>query len=112
MRELFRTFEEKSRLVRILNECIKLDKSMTNSVQVVIGHEHTVASMQNCALITAPYHVGGSEAIGTLSVIGPMRIEYARMIAVVSYVARLIEHTLCEEPIAFLKNRPTIEEIN
>lgn len=113
MRELFRTFEEKSRLIKILNECIRRDKTMANSVQVVIGREHTAASMQGCALITAPYSVGGNQAIGTLSVIGPMRIEYARMIAVVSYVARLIEHTLCEEPIALLKNnRPSIEEIS
>ena len=109
MCELFKTFEEKSRLVRILNECIKRDKTMANNVQIVIGREHTNVSMQNCALITAPYRVGG-EATGMLSVIGPMRIEYARMIAVVGYVARLIEHTLCEEPIAWLRN-PTIEEI-
>lgn len=112
MRELFRTFEEKSRLIRILNECIKRDKTLGNSVHVVIGREHTASSMQNCALITAPYRVGSGDAVGTLSVIGPMRIEYARMIAVVSYVARLIEHTLCEDPIALIKNnRPTIEEI-
>jgi len=111
MRELFKTFEEKSRLVRILNECILRDKTMMNNVQIVIGRENTNFSMQNCALITAPYHVGG-DATGMLSVVGPMRIEYARMIAVVSYVARLIEHTLCEEPIAWLKkNCPTIEDI-
>lgn len=112
MRELFRTFEEKSRLVRILNECIKRDKTMKNSVQVVIGRENVAVSMQNCALITAPYNVGG-DAVGMLSVIGPMRIEYARMIAVLNYVARLIEHTLCEDPIVLIRNnRPTIEEAN
>jgi heat-inducible transcriptional repressor len=113
MRELFRTFEEKSRLVKILNECIKRDNAMRDSVQVVIGREHSAVSMQNCALITAPYRVGGGEAVGTLSVIGPMRIEYARMIAVVSYVARLIERTLGEEPIAWMKGTyQTVEDIS
>src|SRR5918911_166593 len=37
MRELFRTFEEKSRLVKILNECVSRDQSSTGEVQVVIG---------------------------------------------------------------------------
>ena len=113
MRELFRTFEEKSRLVKILNECINRDCTMHGSVQVVIGREHSTISMQSCALITAPYRVGNGEAIGTLSVIGPMRIEYARMIAVVSYVARLIERTLSEDPIAWMKGtHQAIEDIN
>ena len=99
MRELFRTFEEKSRLVKILNECVSRDQSVPGEVQVVIGREHAAPSMQNCTLITAPYWMG-SEAIGTLSVVGPMRIEYARLMAVVNYMARYIEQLLREETAA------------
>ena len=97
LRDLFRTLEEKSRLVKILNECIKRDRA-TGPVQVVIGREHAAPSMQNCATITASYRVGDC-ATGTLSVVGPMRIEYARMMAVVSYVARHIERMLQEEAV-------------
>ena len=97
MRELFRTFEEKSRLVKILNECVARDHVVPGDVQIVIGGELAVPSMQQCALITAPYRTGAGEKVGTLSVIGPMRIEYARMISVVNYVARLIERMLREE---------------
>src|SRR5438270_3996748 len=96
MRELFRTFEEKSRLVKILNECVSREQSFPGEVQVVIGREHLAPSMQNCALITAPYWIG-SETIGTLGVVGPMRIEYARMMAVVHYMARHIEQLLRKE---------------
>ena len=95
MRELFRTFEEKSRLVKILNECISRDQSFPGNVQVVIGREHAAPFMQNCTLITAPYWIG-NETIGTLGVVGPMRIEYARMMAVVNYMARHIEQLLRE----------------
>jgi heat-inducible transcriptional repressor len=98
MRELFRTFEEKSRLVKILNECVSRDQSFPGEVQVVIGREHAAPSMQNCTLITAPYWIG-SEAIGTLSVVGPMRIEYPRLMAVVNHMARHIEHLLREETV-------------
>src|SRR5829696_7692122 len=96
MRELFRTFEEKSRLVKILNECVARDKSLPGEVRVVIGREHATPSMHDCALITAPYWIG-SEVAGTLGVVGPMRIEYARMMAVVNYMARQIEQLLREE---------------
>ena len=97
MRELFRTFEEKSRLVKILNECVAKDQLFPGGVQVVIGREHATPSMRNCTLITAPYRIGEGETTGTLGVVGPMRIEYARMMAVVNYMARLIERTLSQD---------------
>lgn len=95
LRDLFRTFEAKSRLVKILNECIARDSAF-GDIHVVIGREHTAPSMHSCALITAPYRLGAGDITGTLSVIGPMRIEYARTIAVVNYVARLVERMLSE----------------
>lgn len=97
MRELFRTFEEKSRLIKILNECFHDAANYPGDVHVVIGREHPVSSMRNCALITAPYRVGSNDSIGTLGVVGPMRIEYARIMAMVNYMARLIEHRLGEQ---------------
>src|SRR5205823_10702673 len=63
MRELFRTFEEKSRLIKILNECVSRDPAAPGNVHIVIGREHLAPSMQNCALITAPYRVRDDEGI-------------------------------------------------
>jgi heat-inducible transcriptional repressor len=98
MRELFRTFEEKSRLIKILNECVSREQPATlGDVHVVIGREHPISSMRNCTLITAPYRVGSNEQLGTLGVVGPMRIEYSRIMAMVNYMARVIERRLNEE---------------
>ena len=98
MQDLFRTFEEKSRLIKILTECVAHDsQNYGGEVHVVIGREHPASSMQNCALITAPYRAGSSETLGTLGVVGPMRIEYARIMAMVNYMARLIEHRLSQQ---------------
>ena len=91
LRELLRTIGEKSRLMQILTECIERDKAAKGDVQVFIGSENRTPSFQNCTLISAPYRIGNSSAIGTLSVLGPTRIEYARMISIVSYVARTLE---------------------
>ncbi|HEV7396836.1 MAG TPA: heat-inducible transcriptional repressor HrcA [Pyrinomonadaceae bacterium] len=97
MRALFQTFEEKSRLIKILNECISRDTAAAGNVHIVIGREHLAPSMQNCALITTPYRVRADEGIGTIGVVGPMRIEYSRMMAMVNYMARLIERRLTEQ---------------
>ncbi len=98
LRELLRTFEEKSRLVQILNECIRRDRNFRDGAAVIIGSENLAPSLQNCALITAPYRLGKhTNAVGTLTVLGPTRIEYARMIAVVSYLAQLLENVLAAE---------------
>lgn len=94
LRELLHTIGERSRLVQILNECIERDAQARGDVQVVIGSENRTPSMQHCSLISAPYRIGDGSAVGTLSVLGPTRIEYARMISIVSYVARTLERMM------------------
>jgi heat-inducible transcriptional repressor len=98
LRELFRTFEAKSRLVKILNECIAKDP-VFGDVHVVIGREHTAPSLRSCALITAPYRLGAGNMAGTVGVVGPMRIEYARTMAMVNHIARLIERVLRDQEV-------------
>ncbi len=97
LRDLLSTIGERSKLVQILNECIDRANSNVGDVQVVIGSENRTPSLQNCTLISAPYRIGDSSAIGTLSVLGPTRIEYARMISVVSYVAGLLEKMMSRD---------------
>jgi transcriptional regulator of heat shock response len=40
--------------------------------------------------------MGSDDSVGTLGVVGPMRIEYARIMAMVNYMARLIEQRFAE----------------
>ncbi|MGE3170353.1 MAG: heat-inducible transcriptional repressor HrcA [Pyrinomonadaceae bacterium] len=98
LRGLLSTIGERSKLLQILNECVAKDESSRPGVvQVIIGSENPTPTLQNCSLISAPYRVGDGSAIGTLSVLGPTRIEYARMISIVSYVARVLERTISRE---------------
>ena len=99
LRELLSTIGEKSRLLEILTECVARDADRSGEVQVMIGTENRSPSLQNCTLISAPYRVGGGAAVGTLSVLGPTRIEYARMISIVSYVARVLEKMMSRDVI-------------
>jgi len=91
IRTLFRLFEEKSRLVKILNEYIA--QSPKGSICVRIGSENMALGMQDCAIIASPYYYRDS-VYGSIGVVGPTRIEYLRLINVVNYVARLFERLM------------------
>jgi len=88
MRALFRTFEEKSRLVRILNACIVGD-----GIRVLIGHENPDPELRDLSLVTARCRVEGEPEWG-LGVLGSTRMEYAHVVSLVDHVARALSETL------------------
>jgi heat-inducible transcriptional repressor len=90
MKALFQTFEEKSRLVRILNACISGD-----GVRIFIGHENPDPEFHGTSLVTAGYAIEGEGELG-LGVLGSTRMEYARMIALVDHVGRAVRSALRE----------------
>jgi len=94
MRALFKMYEEKGRLLKLLNEC--LVESVPTGVCIRIGSENNIPSMHSCAIITSPYNYGNS-ALGGVGVVGPTRMEYARMVTIVNYIARLFERVLSED---------------
>jgi heat-inducible transcriptional repressor len=95
LRELLRLFEEKRRLVQLLNECVQTDAQPL--VGVRIGSENSLPGLHACAVVTSSYSFG-NQVVGRLGVVGPMRMEYARTINVVSYVARMLERVLADAP--------------
>lgn len=95
IRELLRFFEEKSRLIKILNECVSL--TAPQPIGIRIGAENSLPSLRGCAIITSPYSYG-NQVIGSLGIVGPVRMEYARTIGIVNYIARLLEQALAEAP--------------
>jgi heat-inducible transcriptional repressor len=91
MKELFKAFEEKSLLVKLLDRSMK-----AQGVQVLFGSECGIAGIEGCSLITSTYGHAG-RFLGILGVIGPMRMDYARVIPVVDYTAKLLTDILESE---------------
>jgi heat-inducible transcriptional repressor len=91
MKELFKAFEEKSLLVKLLDRSMKV-----HGVQVLFGSECGVAGIEGCSIITSPYGHPG-RFLGILGVIGPIRMDYARVIPVVDYTAKLLTDILESE---------------
>ncbi len=88
MRALFKTFEEKSHLVRILNACLSGD-----GIRVLIGHENPDPDLRDLSLVTARCPIDEAEGLG-LGVLGSTRMEYARVVALVDHVARAVSDVL------------------
>lgn len=92
MRALFKMFEQKSRIVKILNECI--ESASHETVAVRIGSENRFADLRGCTVIASPCVYPGGAVVGSIGVVGPTRLEYERLIAVVDYIAKLFERAL------------------
>jgi len=90
MRLLIETIEEKSRLASLISRCIQGD---TQEVRITIGAENALPGIEDCTLITSPYVVD-ERTQGSLGILGPTRMEYARAISVVEYVAKLFGRVL------------------
>jgi len=88
MRGLFRTLEEKKSLIRLLSQVID-----AGGVQVVIGEENPQEQLNKCSVVAARY---GTEdgILGTLGIVGPTRMEYAKAIALVDHLAVVLSRLL------------------
>jgi heat-inducible transcriptional repressor len=90
MKALFAAFEEKSKLVKILNECLTGD-----DFTIFIGSEIPVREIQGLSVIAAPYR-RGDRLLGVLGVLGPTRMDYGRALALVEATAKLLTRALTE----------------
>ena len=91
-RALLRAFAEKDRILRVLDRVLGAQE-----VQIFIGAESEFAAVPDVSVIAAPYGRGG-QVLGTLAVVGPTRMNYARVIPLVDLTAREISRVLSERP--------------
>jgi heat-inducible transcriptional repressor len=87
LRELFRAIEARERLIALMDEVLD-----PVGVTVRLGDEVPEAELRHCALVAAPW--GGTGSLGALGVIGPSRMDYARVIALVDYLSRVVTEKL------------------
>src|SRR6266851_4941206 len=85
LRSLFEMLETKETVLRLLDASKKAE-----GVQIFIGAESHLFGVAGCSLIIAPYQNSRERIIGAIGVIGPTRINYARIIPMVDYTAKMI----------------------
>ena len=84
IRELMAMLERKKTLVDLLSRVLQEE-----GVQVVIGEGDPGEGLARCSLVASTYGADGL-VMGTLGIVGPTRMEYAKAIALVDYLAQLL----------------------
>jgi heat-inducible transcriptional repressor len=89
VRLLFDDLETKKGVVDLLGRAEHGD-----GVRIFIGSENKLFSLSGSSTITAPYRDSAGRIVGVLGVIGPTRLNYARIIPMVDYAARIVSQML------------------
>jgi heat-inducible transcriptional repressor len=89
IRLLFEDLESKKALVHLLDLAEKAE-----GVRIFIGSENNLFSLSGSSLIVAPFQDQERKIVGVLGVIGPTRLNYARIIPMVDYTAKLVSRVL------------------
>jgi heat-inducible transcriptional repressor len=85
IRMLFEALETRETMVKLLDAAQSAD-----GVQIFIGADNALFDMAGCSMVIAPYKNTRAEIVGAIGVIGPQRLNYARVIPMVDYTARVI----------------------
>jgi heat-inducible transcriptional repressor len=87
LRSLIELIEEKTLLAELVSA-----KGIKNGITITIGKEMERGEMEACSLVTSAYKAG--KVAGTIGVIGPTRMRYAKLVSLVDYTAKLLSDIL------------------
>lgn len=85
-----------SEKVKELLSAIEQDEIIRNAIigedgiTVKIGHDNQLSVMNDCSIVSVPYELSNGE-IGRIAIIGPMRMEYQKIIPLLEYIAKSIK---------------------
>ncbi|MBU2580759.1 MAG: heat-inducible transcriptional repressor HrcA [Alphaproteobacteria bacterium] len=89
IRQLFDDLDSKRDLMQILGIAEEAD-----GVKIFIGSENKLFSLSGSSIIAAPFHDEDRKIVGVIGIIGPTRLNYARIIPMVDYTAKLVGRLL------------------
>ena len=91
VRLLFDALEAKRGVIDLLGRAERAD-----GVRIFIGSENKLFSLSGSSTIVAPYRDSKGRIVGVIGVIGPTRLNYARVIPMVDYTARVVSRLLSD----------------
>ena len=89
VRLLFDDLETRREVIDLLGRA-----EQAEGVRVFIGSENKLFSLSGSSTIVAPYHDASGQIVGVLGVIGPTRLNYARIVPMVDYTAKIVSKLL------------------
>ena len=89
IRHLFGVLEEREQVARVLDLVGRAE-----GVQIFIGAQNELFGMAGCSMVVAPFQNAREQIVGAIGVIGPTRLNYARIIPMVDYTAKIVGRML------------------
>jgi heat-inducible transcriptional repressor len=89
VRLLFDDLETRREVIDLLGRA-----EQAEGVRIFIGSENNLFSLSGSSTIVAPYHDASGQIVGVLGVIGPTRLNYARIVPMVDYTAKMVSKLL------------------
>lgn len=90
IKEMLQALENRAALQELLREGLVGDGPV-----ITIGREHKASDLRECSVVTRRYEIGGRPA-GALGIVGPTRLEYPKVIAIIDYLAAVVGELLSE----------------
>ena len=89
IRSLFDTLETKEEMLKLLSLTDTAD-----GVQIFIGADNTLFNVAGVSMVVDSFQNANQQIVGAIGVIGPMRMNYARIIPLVDYTAKLVSRLI------------------
>jgi heat-inducible transcriptional repressor len=97
IKSLIKFNENKDRLIEIINKDFEERiNNEANAVNVTIGSENSLQELKDLSIVTTVYK-NGQKAVGVLGIIGPKRMEYKKMMALVNNVSKVLNDFLTRQ---------------
>ena len=90
LKHLFEDLETQDGLIQLLDLA-----EQGSGVRIFIGSENKLFSLSGSSLVVAPYRDKDARVVGALGVIGPTRLNYARIVPMVDYTAQMVMLACC-----------------
>ena len=88
LQALYRAFEEREKLVRLLDRCLE-----SSDITILIGSESDFEEMKDCSVVAQRYYMD-DRPLGSIGVIGPKRMRYDRAVSLVEWTADSVSRFL------------------
>jgi heat-inducible transcriptional repressor len=89
IRALFQKLDKQEYLLRMIEAT-----DGAEGVQIFIGAENALFALAGCSVIIAPFSNSDEQIVGAIGVVGPARMNYARIIPMVDYTAKIINRVI------------------
>jgi heat-inducible transcriptional repressor len=89
VRQLLDELENKEEIARLIDSARE-----AQSTRIFIGSENNLFSLSGSSVIAAPYREAGGKVVGVIGVIGPTRLNYARIVPMVDFTAQALSRLM------------------